>query len=248
MQVIIKKLILSATFLWILTCAWSQEKRSFRQLNQQYAELIKAQPLENFSSEIHTKVYQGLNKNVILQEDKGVVSAGSIGYIQYLSTNLYYVQIPESSVSVDSINKRCILAAPKEIQALTAVNAVSTLDSSRYSIRLKETADTYVFEITELYKQSDFQKSTVVFDKKSKLIKTLELVYWPYNFISESITDETKETPVLSMTYKTKLAVQNSEVILKEFNKIILRSETGYSLTPAFQDFSLVDLRLKTTK
>lgn len=236
--------ILTCSLLLVVVASWSQSLTTFSSKHKLYVEMMSIQPKKNFKSEVQTVIYSDAKKSSIVKSDLGTITAGDSGYIQYLSANSWFVQTPEVALSLDKSIKKCFITAPRDIQNLTPGGNMAILDSVQYSIQMNENADSWTFQVKEKVKLSDIENVTVIFDKKTKLIKQIEMTFWSSNYLSEEQNDQTVENPFWVMTYKTTTGNAYSEAVIKSFNEVLQRNEKGYTLMSAYAEYTLTDLRI----
>lgn len=246
MQAMNKLIILSCLLLGQV--GFSQvENNSFKSICKELDEFWKKQPSKNFTTDVNTVVFSNKDKSQITTQENGKIMAGENNSFMFSSKSSFYIQNNLFGLMIDSIEKTIYLSPIKEMNYESFQWNSLYMDSSMYEVKKTITKESVTFYVKEKMMVSQYQTMSFEFDKNNATVKKVCLNFWPANYTSETIEDESMEQPYMEMTYTTILTNGNTEAILTEMNTIVKQENKTIQVAPLYATFEIQDLRINQT-
>jgi len=225
----------------------SQENKyqvSFTSFVKEYSTYLEKQPSSNSKCKVKSTLYDDRDLKKVINSDEGYLILGTDNYQYYKSTKQEVLQNETCKLVIDSSAKTVVVGAvSKELFTGSVTDYLKNADSTQYRFHKWSDKNAVYFKITELFPVSTNQESVFVFDLKTMKMVKVEFTFWPRNYFSASLDDETLEQPFFVTIYSDYGAAQSSnEWIDKRISEWILTTESGKQLTEQKKDFQLYDL------
>lgn len=218
---------------------------SFAAFSKEYTKLIDLQPERNYVVGISSTYYEKQTDPQPLQ--KGTGSLKVFENDQYVYSEGGAIQIQEGSIrlDIDTLKKRILVSKANVFQDfLKQVSGLADMDSTNYTISKTTTKQKIVYVVTEKKQVSQYQTVKMSFDAVSSHFIELELLFWPGNYTSTDLLDESMESPKVLMVYSAFKTGINSSVLVngEHLSDWCIEDRDGKLLSKK-TNYTLYDLR-----
>jgi len=239
--------------LTLLVCftAWSAsaqsdwKKISFTSFITQYDKFVTSQPKENYTVDVTREIFQNKTDRKSMSFESGTYVQGK-GFEQcYVSGRQVYVQNDSIRLMIDTVEKQAILSkAANEMGSQYSLDYLKKADSLQYEFFTLKTDSKIEFKVVEVKPVSSNKEIVFAFDKTSKFLKAVSIVYWESNYFSDDPADETKEQPLMRVNYTNfKIVPSTKSTIDSLFDEWVFASLSGFQLVASKSAYQLTDIR-----
>lgn len=222
-------------------------KQSFHSFCVELDSYWKKQPSKNFISEVKTIVYSNKEKSNISSQETGKIMAGEKNSFWYNGETNFFLQNDLFGLMIDSTDKTIYLSPVKELNYESFRWNSVYMDSNFYQVSKTTTSKSIIFKVEEKTKLSEYQMMIFEFDITNSFVKKVSLNFWPANYTSETIEDESFEQPYLEMTYTLSLSDETTKMIDAELKKYVLQNNNSIQVAPLYATYKIQDLRINQT-
>ena len=204
---------------------WKQT--TYSSFLKEYSGLLNVQPKELYEIGMSTSVYKTISDATPVVQQKSQLSVFKNNNYMYSSEASIQIQKDDLKIDIDTLEKRVMLS--KGIAAdLLGYNPkqFDHIDSTKYTFYVATEGDKRYLRVVENNRVSSMQTVSFVFNKTSKHLLRMEMIYWPGNFMMASLDDESIEQPKVAIDYLDFHTITTTDSLDKEFASWI-RKESG---------------------
>ena len=201
---------------------------------------------ENVSIRFKKEIYEDVNSKVVVESSAGMLCRGKNITYKMVNDGLVVVQTDELKVIVDSVNMLIQLGEVENgLKSIDFLGDMPLEMLNNYDLE-KITYPNY-FVLKAIPKNADDAIMEMFINNKDKALYKLVVIMPPANYFSESMSDETLESPYVTIVYEPLQIVKNALEIIT-YQPYIIKNQSGkYELTPAFSGYQLHDSRYRPT-
>lgn len=221
-------------------------KLSPAEFNKEIAPSRSLMNRENVSIRFKKEIFEDVQSKVLMESSAGMVCRGKDITYKMVNDGLVVVQTDELKVIVDSVN---MLIQLGEVESeLKSIDFLGDLPLNMLdNYELEKTTYPNHFVLKASPKNADDAIMEMFINNKDKALYKLVVTMQPANYFSESLSDETLESPYVTIVYEPLQTIKNAEAIIT-YQPYILKNQSGnYELTPAFSAYQLHDSRYRPT-
>lgn len=201
---------------------------------------------ENISIRFKKEIFEDVNSKVLVESSTGIICRGKDITYKMVNDGLVVVQTDELKVIVDSVNMLIQLGeVESELKSVDFLGDLPLTMLDNYELEKTTYQNHYVLKASP--KNADDAIMEMFINNKDKSLYKLVVTMQPANYFSESLSDETLESPCIIIVYEPIQTIKNAESMIT-YQPYILKNQSGkYELTPAFSAYQLHDSRYRPT-
>lgn len=231
-------------FLPLLSIAQEKKLLDAKSFNSEMVALGNKMNSEFISCKFKKEVFKDLHSSVIIESSNGEITRGKGFEYKMVSPSMISFQTADLNVVVDSLDK---------------IVYISNIDSSMRQVAQMQQIPPNVLKDYKLEKisfptyyilRAEPKEVTIgimefyVHSKSTELYK-LNIFYPPGNYFSESLEDETIESPYLTMIFEPMKKLKESSNLISLDNILKKTTSGDYVLASNMEGFQLKDSRYK---
>lgn len=221
------------------------------QFNKELNSFLIKQPRSNFKVSFENKTYSTPEKKVLISGIKGEYSIGTGNYACYFMDNQRYFQNNELAILVDTSQKMVTLCDLRDFQELFANMNIELKDSTQYAAFVKRNTKTTTFSFEEQSQLSQTKRTELEYSSITFNLQRINIQLWEDNYYSQSLNDETLETPLIEYVYQKPIFSEkiNQEIDI-ELARIGKMTNDQFVPNSLYSNFRIEDIRsnLKSSK
>lgn len=225
---------------------WSQDVKQLNEksFNAEMALLGKKMNAELVSCKFKKEVFKDINSSVIIESSKGEIIRGKGLEYKMVNPGMVSFQTNNLNVVIDSLDKMVYISNVDSSMRQVAQMQQIPLDALKdYKLEKISFPEYYILK-AEPKNASIGIMEFYVHSKSTELYK-LNIFYPPGNYFSESLEDETMESPYLTIIFEPMKKLKETSNLISLEN-ILEKTATGdYALSPKMEGFQLKDSRYK---
>ena len=227
----------------------SQERKTLdaKSFNAEMVVLGKKMNAEMISCKFKKEVFKDIKSSEVIESGFGEIIRGKGLEYKMINPGMISFQTNELNVVVDSLDKivyiSSIDSSMRQVAQMQQIPAdalkgykLEKLIYPTYYV-LRAEPENASLGILEFYVRAE-----------SKELYKLNIYYPPGNYFSESMDDETLESPYLSIIYEPMKKLKATVNLISLENILEKTGTDEYKLSPNMQGFQLKDSRYKSTK
>lgn len=198
--------ILIALFALLVSASYAQKviNCSFTTFSKEYTKLMALQPVKNYAVVISTTYYEKQTDPKPREKKSGNLKVFENDQYAYTEGSAIQIQEGAIRIDIDTVKKRILVSKANVFQDfLKQVSGLSDMDSTNYKITKTVTKQKIMYVVTEQKQVSQYQTIKMSFDVVTNHFLEMELLFWPNNYTSADLLDESMESPRVLMTYST---------------------------------------------
>lgn len=226
--------------------AQTSVKLTSAEFNKEIAPSRALMNRENISIRFKKEIFEDVNSKVLLESSTGMVCRGKDINYKMMNDGLVVVQTDELKVIVDSVNMLIQLGeVESELKSIDFLGDLPLNMLDNYELEKTTYPNHFVFKASP--KNADDAIMEMFINNKDKSLYKLVVTMQPANYFSESLSDETLESPYVTIVYEPLQTIKNAEAMIT-YQPYIQKNQSGkYELTPAFSAYQLHDSRYRPT-
>ena len=198
------------TLLTFSLSAQKWEKVAYSTFIKDYTKYLKKQPQAWFTTEITTSLYS--NKNQDKPETVQQSQLSVFGEKEYLfvSEGTIQLQMQEVKIDIDTLEKTVLLSKALDVSITTLQpDLFSSVDSTKYEFYTGLKENRRWLKVVEKTPVSSMKTLVFEFDLTKSTLLQLDMFYWPSNYLTGELEDETIEEPWVRVSYSASSRLSN---------------------------------------
>ncbi|WP_341903537.1 hypothetical protein [Fluviicola taffensis] len=228
---------------------FSQERKTLdaKSFNAEMVQLGKKMNAELISVKFKKEIFKDINSSVIIESSSGQIIRGKGLEYKMVNPGMISFQTRNLNVVVDSLERIVIISnVDSTLQQVTQLQQIPADALKGYKLE-KIVFPTYYILRAEPENASIGIMEFYVHTQSTELYK-LNMFYPPGNYFSESMEDESVESPYLTIIFEPMKKLKETANLISLEN-ILEKTATGeYLLSPKMVGFQLKDSRYKSPK
>ncbi|WP_343748964.1 hypothetical protein [Fluviicola sp.] len=227
----------------------SQERKTLdaKSFNNEMALLGKKMNAELVSCRFKKEIFKDIRSSEIIESSSGEVIRGKGFEFKMSSPGIINMQKNNLQVLIDSSERIVYISNIDSSMRQIAQLQQIPLDALKDYKLEKISFPTYYILRAEPQNASIGTMELYVHNNTTELYK-LNIFYPPGNYFSESMEDESVESPYLTIIFEPMKKLKGTDELISLKNILEINAAGDYILAPAMSGFQLKDTRYKPTK
>lgn len=244
-----KKIALLTTCLCFSFLSISQEKKELdaKSFNSEMILLGKKMNTEMISVKFKKEIFKDVNSPVVIESGQGEIIRGKGLEYKMVNPGMINYQTGKLNVLVDSTEHMVIISSiDSTLQSISQLNQIPLDVLKDYQLSKTIFPTYYVLRAEPQNKAIGILEFFV--HKESTELYKFNMFYPPGNYFSESMEDETLESPYLTIIFEPMKKLKETANLISLENILEKTAEGEYVLSPKMAGFQLKDTRYKSPK
>jgi hypothetical protein len=227
----------------------SQEKKELdaKSFNNEMVVLGKKMNAEMMSIKFKKEIFKDINSPVVVESANGQIIRGKGLDYKMVNPGMINFQTGKLNVLVDSTERMVIISnVDSSLQHISQLNQIPLDVLKDYKLS-KTLFPTYYVLRAEPENKSIGILEFYIHKESTELFK-FNMFYPPGNYFSESMEDESLESPYLTIIFEPMKKLKETANLISLENILEKTAEGAYVLSPKMTDFQLKDTRYKSPK
>ena len=221
---------------------WKQV--SYASFKKEHTQLLEKQPKEMYRLKIKTSIFENIKSSKPIMNEESLLQVYEDNNYSYHSKSAFQLQKGKYKINVDTIDHNVLLSNAINSDMLGYnPSQFEGIDSTRYTFYTAAYNGLNYLRVKENLALSSMEYVTFVYDKTTNRINQLELIYWPANYQSKDIADETREQPRVIIDYSDFAVISSDKALTEEFDSWILqdKQQAFVCREPAYTFYNLLE-------
>lgn len=226
-----------------------QEKKELdaKSFNNEMVVLGKKMNAEMMSIKFKKEIFKDINSPVVVESANGQIIRGKGLDYKMVNPGMINFQTGKLNVLVDSTERMVIISnVDSSLQHISQLNQIPLDVLKDYKLS-KTLFPTYYVLRAEPENKSIGILEFYIHKESTELFK-FNMFYPPGNYFSESMEDESLESPYLTIIFEPMKKLKETANLISLENILEKTAEGAYVLSPKMTDFQLKDTRYKSPK
>ena len=193
-------IILICTMSVVVLRAQNWEKTAYSAFKKEYSNLLLNQPKSWFSTKVRTSVFADVNDAAAKEVTTAHFRLFDENNYAFETNGMIQIQKDKLKLDIDTVERQVVLSKsiPAELTMFKS-DQFDRIDSTRYEFFSMNKGNRRLLRVTEKVQLSAMK--SLYFEFEKNILQKVEIYYWPTNFTSNNLDDESTEQPMVRLEY-----------------------------------------------